>query len=58
MPFITDTAMQKVATKLQSFETREEKRKIEGRRVLGIPGALDLDDHAPVSKCLGADRLY
>jgi hypothetical protein len=34
MPFITDTAMQKVATKLQSFETREEKRKIEVRQKL------------------------
>jgi hypothetical protein len=31
MPFISDTAMQKVATKLQSFETREEKRKVEVR---------------------------
>ena len=34
MPFISDTAMQKVATKLQSFETREEKRSI--RPVPGI----------------------
>ena len=34
MPFITDTAMQKVATKLQRFETREEKRKIEVRQKL------------------------
>jgi len=34
MPFITDTAMQKVATKLQGFETREEKRKIEVRQKL------------------------
>ena len=34
MPFITDTAMQKVATKLQSFETREEKRKVEVRQKL------------------------
>jgi hypothetical protein len=34
MPFITDTAMQKVATKLQSFETREEKRQIEVRQKL------------------------
>jgi hypothetical protein len=34
MPFITDTAMQKVATKLQSFESREEKRKTEVRQKL------------------------
>ena len=34
MPFVTDAAMQKVATKLQSFETREEKRKIEVRQKL------------------------
>ncbi|MEO8903574.1 MAG: hypothetical protein ABI627_18800 [Polyangiaceae bacterium] len=34
MPFISDTAMQKVATKLQSFETREEKRKVEVRQKL------------------------
>ena len=34
MPFITDTAMQKVATKLQSFETRDEKRKFEVRQKL------------------------
>ena len=31
MPFISDTAIEKVATKLQGFEAREEKRKIEVR---------------------------
>jgi hypothetical protein len=34
MPFISDTAMEKVATKLQGFETREEKRKVEVRQKL------------------------
>jgi len=31
MPFISDTAIEKVATKLQGFEAREEKRKVEVR---------------------------
>ncbi|HKO46539.1 MAG TPA: hypothetical protein VJV79_02380 [Polyangiaceae bacterium] len=31
MPFISDAAIEKVATKLQGFEAREEKRKVEVR---------------------------
>ena len=37
MPFITDTAMQKVATKLQSFETGTTRVRLALAAVLDVP---------------------
>ena len=59
MPFITDTAMQKVATKLQSFETREEKRKIEVRQKLNEAKTVAESSlgAALVGSCTGGSRM-